>query len=365
MSNKKEIEKAVPAYIQQSNVVSTTFCKITSVTSYRLIRCGLYLLSKNYDAKKYDTRYLKNPDYWNDIDWSDFSCDFSVPEFCEILNTADGSYQRKEIKKAISEAMKEQILISEKSEKTGEIINDWYTWFVHAQYVENTANKSKKEIKLRFNPGVLGIALDHNNKYSHLELEILGSLSSVYALRIYELIKSFYNMKGEEKWGNKKGEWKTNWFDIPQLRAFLDISPMKYSGRTDNLIKKAVKEPVEQINEVCKQKKRALHVDYEVERGGKGKAIKRIRFLCSEIERFKISKADSDNTKELKRQINKEEEEMAYLKDKYKDDWDKICDIVYNLEKDSNNLLLSMPDYKNSPFFESVVINYIKENYEV
>lgn len=58
-------------------------------------------------------------------------------------------------------------------------------------------------------------------------------------------------------------------------------------------------------------------------------------------------------------------EEMAYLKDKYKDDWDKICNIVYNLEKESNNLLLSMPDYKNSPFFESVVISYIKENYEV
>lgn len=361
-NNKKEIEKTVPPYLNQSNAVSTTFCKITSVTSYRIIRCGLYLLAKNYDTSKYDTNFLKNPDYWGDIDWSDFSCEFSVPRFCELLELKDGTYQRREIKKAISDALKEQILIAVKNDKTGAISNDWYTWFVHAHYEENS--DSKNEIKLRFNPGVLGIALDHQNHYSHLELEILGALSSVYALRIYELVKSYYNMHGKEKWGNKKGEWKTKWFSIDELRGFLDISPLKYAGRTDNLIKKAVKEPVDQINEVCKEKQRNLHVDYELERGGKGNAIKQIRFVCTENTEWEIDKNESEQKKIEKRELNQEQNELDYYKEKYKDNWDKICETVFNIEKENNPMFASMPGFKKSELFIGNVMTYIKENYE-
>lgn len=359
MTQKKEIEK----YINQSNIISTTFCKISSVTSYRIIRCGLYLLSKDFNIKKYENIDLMNPDDWTEkIDWKDFSCEYSVPEFCELLNLSDGTYQRNEIKKAISDALKEEVLITKKNEETGEIYNDWYTWFVHARYIENPADKIGKEIKLRFNPGILGVALDHHNQYSHLELEILGNLSSVYALRIYELVKSYYNTKG--KYGNKPGVWSTKWYDIPQLRAFLDISPLKYKGRTDNLINKAVKEPIEQINAVCKQFQKSLVVSYEEERGGRGNGLKRIRFVCSENPGFKISKNDSKKEIEDKRILNKEEDERILLKDKYSDKWESIVQKVIEAEIEKGNPMARNPEYKNSLFCEISVIQYIKDNLE-
>ncbi|MEE1059847.1 MAG: replication initiation protein [Treponema sp.] len=359
MNQKKEIEK----YINQANLISTTFCKIASVTSYRLIRCGLYLMAKNFDISKYKNIDLMNPDEWtHKIDWKDFSCEYSVPEFCNLLNISDGTYQRTEIKKAISGALKEEVLITRKNEETGEIYNDWYTWFVHARYIENPTDKNSKEIKLQFNPGILGIALDHQNQYSHLELEILGSLSSVYALRIYELIKSYYNTKS--KYGNKKGEWKTKWYDISQLRAFLDISPIKYKGRTDNLINKAVKEPIEQINSVCRQLKKTLHVSYEEERGGRGNGLKRIRFVGSENQNFQISKNDSTKQVELKRELNKESEEIFLLKEKYSDKWDDIIQIIIKNEIEKGNPLANDKNYKDSLFCEGLAIQYIRENLE-
>ena len=105
-----------------------------------------------------------------------------------------------------------------------------------------------------------------------------------------------------------------------------------------------------------------MHVNIEIERGGHGgKQIKNIRFVCCEkTGEFKINKEDTKQLIDEKRMLNNESLEILELKEKYKNEWENIGNIVLELNKD-NPL---MKDLKESIFFEAAIISYIKTNLE-
>lgn len=360
----KKSDKKTEKYINQSNVASTTLLKISSATSYKIIKYGIHKLELKFENKqtlipleKYKEMNLLNADNWNKVEWTDFSCTYSLKEFCKELNIADGGKQREEIRKMMENVTSEKIWLKYEDR------DKWFPWFVEAEFIHPDDSKNIKEqsINLRFNPGVIGAALLSNDNYSHIELLVIGKIKSFYGLRIYELIKSFYNKKG--RYGNEKGTWKTDWYTVEYLKKFLQCE-FSYIGRPDNFLTKALKNPVDEINAVCSDLDVNLHIDLEIERGGRGgKQIQRIRFICYErAPEYRITKDDTEKQRLEKKALNDDLMETAKLKEKYKNQWFEIEQKV--LELNGNMPLFRTEEYRKGPFFEASVINYIKENLE-
>ena len=346
--------------LNQSNTTTKTLIKISSATAYKVIKFGTHKLDlkfryneTNKTLSEYKQINLLNADNWKDVEWSDFSCNFSISEFSKQMGISDGGKQREEIRKMMSDITSEKIVLNyENKEK-------FFPWFVEAEFSYDE-NNTVQNLSFRFNPGVIGAALVNSGEhYSHLELLVIGKIKSFYGLRLYELIKSFYNKKG--RYGNEPGTWKTDWFTIEFLKKFLQCENA-YIGRLNNFILKAIKNPIEEINNVCADMHINMHVNIEIERGGHGgKQIKNIRFVCCEkTGEFKINKEDTKQLIDEKRMLNNESLEILELKEKYKNEWENIGNIVLELNKD-NPL---MKDLKESIFFEAAIISYIKTNLE-
>lgn len=309
-----------PPFFNQSNAISNSIYKTESATALKTIKFGMYKLAKLWDdndlfEKKYSkvdlfdlNNWQKNENY--DFSWEDFTCDFSVKEFCDTLKITYGGKQRSEIKKAISKAMNEFIMLStlEKAE--------WYPWFVKATYNYDKKVKDKKEIMFVFNPAILAIALGQTEQYTNLELEILGKLKSLYAIRYYEIIKSRYNMKGKKKYGNEDGKWDTALLTIDFIKEYMQIPENAYANRWDNFKSRVIVLPIKEINESCPN----LHV--EVEYVKVGKKIEGIILHCSEkVITKQISKDDSLATRKQIEEVNNDQIRIQQMKDKYPNEW--------------------------------------------
>ena len=352
----KDIEKKEKS-INQSNTISRAVIKLSSATAYKIIKFGTHKLDMKFrfektklSLKEYKEMNLLDKTNWKNIDWDDFSCRFSISEFYEALGLSDGGKQRDEIKKMVTDIVKETVILEyENKDKV-------FPWFIEAEYEHD--NNTVKNLSFIFNPGVIGAALVNNGEYySHIELLVIGQIKSFYGLRIYELVKSFYNKKS--RYGNEKGTWKTDWYSVDELKKFLQCE-MSYVGRLDNFLTKALKNPVEEINQVCKELDMNIHIELEIKRGGKGgRQIQGIRFVCSELAtEFKINKTDSKLLIDEKRELNKEILSNEKLKEKYKDIWAEIEAKV--IEQNKDNPIFR----KDGIFFDSCVFNYIRENLE-
>lgn len=361
--NKKDSEKKqTELALNQSNATTKTIIKISSATAYKIIKFGTHKLDLKFrfnqtahTLTEYKEMDLLNPDNWEGVKWSDFCCNFSMSEFSKEMGLTDGGKQREEVKKMMDSVTDEKIVLKYKDREK------YFPWFVAGEYIYDESDKVQS-VSFRFNPGVIGAALvNSGDHYSHIELLVIGKIKSFYGLRIYELIKAFYNKKG--RYGNEKGTWKTDWYSVDYMKKFLQCE-YAYVGRINNFIVKAIKNPVEEINQVCKELDINLHVEVDIERGGRGgKQIKSIRFICSEpAEQVKISKSDSEKAKIEKREFNSDLIETQQLKEKYKEQWVEIENTVLELNKE--NPMMNQPGYKDGLFFEASVINYIKENLE-
>lgn len=362
-NSSKEIQQKKDKFVlNQSNTVSKTIIKISSATAYKIIKYGTHIIDLKFRFNKsklpleeYKKMDLLDSTNWGSVEWSDFCCDFSMTEFSKEMGITDGGKRRDLIRKMLDNATSEKIILEYQNKEKQ------FPWFVETDYTFDE-NNEVKTISLRFNPGIIGAALVNTGEhYSHLELLVVGKMKSFYGLRIYELIKAFYNKCG--KYDNPPGIWKTDWYSVEQMKKFLQCE-MAYVGRLNNFITKAIKNPVEEINQVCKELGINLHVEVEFERGGKGgKQIKALRFICNEkYQQLKISKADSEKAREEKRLLNEDLMESAMLKDKYKERWAEIENVVFEMNKD--NPLFRNPEIRKGPFFEATCINYIKDNLE-
>lgn len=352
----KEISKNQKS-LNQSNIISRAIIKISSATAYKIIKFGAHKLDLNFRFKKtelslqeYKEMNLLNKNNWKNINWDDFSCKFSLSEFHEALGLTDGGKQRDEIKKMVNDIVKETVILEyENKDKI-------FPWFVEAEYEHD--NNTVKNLSFVFNPGVIGAALVNSGEhYSHIELLVIGQIKSFYGLRIYELVKSFYNKKG--RYGNEPGNWKTDWYSVDELKKFLQCE-MSYIGRLDNFLSRVIKKPIEEINQVCKELDINMNIDIEIKRGGRGgKQVQGIRFVCSEFfEELKISKKDTKLLIDEKMKMNEELLENQKLKEKYKEEWTEIEKKV--IEKNKKNPVFR----KDGIFFEAAVLAYIRENLE-
>ncbi|BDC97718.1 replication initiation protein [Treponema saccharophilum] len=289
---KSEIVKASEnaRFLNESNEVSRAFYTCPVMTK-KLIVMGLYKIVPVFNPENYRKTDLSN--LGDKFKWTDFSATFTIQEFCNVMGIENGGFQRESIEEAISTATKQTVLIKTLTDTT------YLPWFSRANY-----NRPTGTIELVFNPFVMRAALDIRRKYSNIELDKVGKLRSFYAIRYYEICRSFYNTKG--KFGNLPGEWHSFELPLDEIREMFQLGDL-YKDRTNNFIVRIVKKPLEELNSVGLD----FTVEAEIIRKGGGRKIRGIIFKCREIAPLKQIKAeDTSEARKAKRETNRDKIRM-------------------------------------------------------
>lgn len=104
-------------------------------------------------------------------------------------------------------------------------------WVSHISYIEGGAF-----VDIAFAPHVQPLLCDLQNKFTYYGLEQVASLTSVHAVRLYELLISW------------RSTGKTPIFEINDFRRQLGIEPDEYP-RMDNFKRRVLDSSISQINE--------------------------------------------------------------------------------------------------------------------
>lgn len=237
-------------------------------------------------------------------------CMKSVFSFQEFFNRMGMKYNSRKIEwveKAVDECT--QAVIKVKNTPT-----EWrnYTWFI-SSYV----NTKTQKIEMTFNPLIYKAITEWyftTKGYSALSLELLGQLSSFYAMRYYEMALSKMGNKGKN--GNEQGQWFFEW-TIAEIKTLFKIQNVKSYERTECFIQKVVKEPLEELNSKNK--------DFQIEviKIKEGRKTTGFRFLCTatNAKQWKIEKSDTYEDKIDKAEINKLENEITFYKTNFSNKW--------------------------------------------
>lgn len=229
-------------------------------------------------------------------------CAFTKNEFCERLGIPIGSKTMDLIKNATDE-LSESFLTLENSNG----VNDHDVWLRKMPWFQKVEVMLNGSVCLKFNQEIADF-FDFKIGYTALELLEIGNLRSFYAIRYYGFAKSKSGFCGEN--GNQKNEW---WFELTEdeIRKFFELGKNDYPRR-NTFVEKVIKNPCEEINEKTNIK---IELEYEKLEVGKYKW----RFVCSNKveEAKKIKKTDRQKEIEIKRQINREADEVDFYKTKY------------------------------------------------
>lgn len=110
-------------------------------------------------------------------------------------------------------------------------------WIQGVDYVDNEGC-----ITLVFSDDVLPFLIEQSKNFSYYFLDDVKALTSIYALRLYEILMSWRGLPATD------GKRTTHKFEIENLREMLGVEPEKYT-RVDNLKKRVLDVATKQINE--------------------------------------------------------------------------------------------------------------------
>lgn len=281
--------KKLPAlYLNEGNEIGRAFYTCSLMTK-KLIVMGLFKLVPKFDPEKF-LQDLKNEDV-NVFSFERYKVSFSKLEFFNVMGIKTSGTNYKEIDACIDSATKQIVKIDNDN------CVDFIPWFSKASIDKKTGN-----ISLIFNPFVMQAALDIRQKYANIELSKVGQLQSIYAIRYYEICKSFFNTKG--KYDNAPNEWRTFELHLDYLRQLFQLDENLYKGRTDNFMKYVVTKPIEELNSISLD----FTTTVEVIKRGRGGKIEGVILHCKEItplkkikqsdsKKLRVEKAESNNDK--------------------------------------------------------------------
>lgn len=187
-------------------------------------------------------------------------------------------------------------------------------------------------VELIFDPKLIKYFTGLTERYTYLEIQTLLTFSSIYSIRIFNLLKQH--------------KTRTKTFNIEKLKEMLLITD-KYKNFSD--FKRYVIEPaIKDINEHSTMK-----VSYETD-GTRGKKVSEITFTC--VDNFILPNADE--------KVKKAFEELIF----YKINKNVALDIVkkYSFERIENNIqyiLTHYPKKNRKKDYPGLIIAAIKENF--
>ena len=187
-----ETKALTPEYVLQPHAISRAVYRL-SATARKLIAMGMSLIPS---------------------DLSNLTASFSFNEFCKALGLERGGETYLLIQNAILECVDSKIII--------ETIKKWqtFTWIQTAEI-----DKETNTISITFSTGLADYLLNLKKMYTRLDLTDFGKIQSLYAIRYFELAKSYESLAG------KNGNHKSCWYlerTIEELRKILGVEERSY-----------------------------------------------------------------------------------------------------------------------------------------
>ncbi|MDR2782294.1 MAG: replication initiation protein [Treponema sp.] len=176
------------------------------------------------------------------VDFSVREVKFSFIDFCRAVDFGHGAEQYKIFEAAVEECLGGVIKVDiPVITKQGKKKRSWqkFTWFDFADF-----NIKTHICTMRFNTELANFLVEFKKIYSKISLKDIGKLQSRFAIRLFEIAKSWESEKGKN--GNKKDIWYFG-ETIDDFRFIMGVDKNEYK-RTDNLKQKVLDKPIEEIN---------------------------------------------------------------------------------------------------------------------
>jgi plasmid replication initiation protein len=165
-------------------------------------------------------------------DLSNRIAQFSFYEFCQAIGYEKGGESQRIFMAALDECVGCVITIDTPTEIRK------FTWIQFAIFHKETGI-----VNIEFSKGLTDYLIELKKMYARIDLIDLGKLQSLYALRIFEMAKSYESLAGKN--GNKGKSW---FFErsIEELRKIFGIEAEKYKLTRDFRIF-VIEKPCEEI----------------------------------------------------------------------------------------------------------------------
>jgi plasmid replication initiation protein len=291
-TNMLEALGVTPRFILQHNAISRSIQSL-SATAKKLTAMAMALLPP---------------------DLSNLTVSFSFNDFCKALAVSFGGNSFKLFKDAADECMKCVITVETDKMVKGKRKWEKYTWFTYSSFDESTGICT-----MIFAADLAEVLLEMKRVYARINLQDIGKLQSKYALRYFEIAKSYESLNGKD--GNRSNAW---YFErtIPELRELLAVPDNTYA-ETKRFRQFVIENPIKEINNAD------IGVSIETIGIKSGRNLKGIRFDCKKTERTVRKKKGGKNPAEkptlpepsTKTSGLREEKELEHLKELYPEEF--------------------------------------------
>jgi plasmid replication initiation protein len=246
--NTSDTMEVIPRYVLQHHAISRSVHNL-SATARKLTAMAMALIPS---------------------DLSSLTAAFTFAEFCKAIGYTKSGESFKLFREAINECMGNYISIEITSPKTGKKTWENYTWFTSSRFSEETGAAT-----MTFAPELAAVLLEMKRVYAKINLRDIGRFQSKYALRFFEIAKSYESLKGKD--GNHDQSWYFE-RDIDELRKLLGV-PDKAYAETKQFRHFAVENPIKEIN------KAGVGLEITTESVKQGRKLTAIRFNCKQAAR--------------------------------------------------------------------------------
>ena len=197
---------------------------------------------------------------------SDYVAEFRISEMLNALGMQNSTSNRQQIRTAVKTIAENTIMLSD-TEKFMDVMN----WIQRGTYDEE-----KNVVTLVFTNEIGQLFFECKERFSLVNLKVIGAIKSYYAMRYYEIALSYIGFKGIN--GNPQNSW---YFDlgIDEIRTLFKLENMPYAQSVMRLGDDIVRKPVAELN--------AVNPDFKivVESLQEGRRTVAYRFNCTEASK--------------------------------------------------------------------------------
>lgn len=210
-------------------------------------------------------------------------------------------------------------------------------------------------MRLKFEPEATDLVWNLKSDYTKLNLSLYKNLNNIYAIRLYEILKSnIYKCVDELSitYGINNLKWMIGMIQIndtihkalirnKDIEEAIENSPEADSLRDISNFKRALNTAIDEINEVTD-----IYVEYSTIKGGRGGKVRAINFNVTDKDNLKKIKVKSDD---IKKQDKPSEDEMLEM----------IVELKINIKEE-----LTIENYKQLLECANYDVELILEKYE-
>ena len=294
-------------------------------------------------------------------DLSSLTAAFTFTEFCKALGYTKSGESFRLFKQAVDECVDNKIrieMISQKPGKKVKKVRETYTWFTYSKIDEETG-----VCKMTFSPHLASALLEMKRVYAKINLLDIGRLQSMYAIRLFELAKSYESLAGKE--GNEHDAWYVE-YPITEFKQLFDLPDNAYKENM-RFRQFVIERPVKEINNA------GIGIEIETEGVKQGRRLHALRLNCKKAPRKTKGKRGRPKNEEAgaaqqyefagvetRRLLTRQEKEDEHLKELYPDEYEAL----YAAELSKHSMFSPESDFRKLAA-EGAVLAQLREKYGV